>query len=152
MAEAELAAALMRGLMKLGRRVRSAPQDASRAGDVSLSAVSILGALRRKGPMAGARLAEEQRLQPQSLSRLIADLDRRKLIARTRDADDARVLLLSITPAGMEVLRDEMRARRVWLGAALAELTPGERATLKQAAALMERLAGWESADDVLDL
>jgi len=148
MAEAELAAALMRGLMKLGRRVRSAPA----AGGVSLSGVSILGALKRKGPMAAARLAEEQRLQPQSLSRLIAELERRKLIVRTRDAADARALLLSLTPAGTDLLRDEMRARRAWLGAALSELSAAERVTLKQAAALMERLAGWESAEEALDI
>jgi len=150
MAEAELAAALMRGLMKLGRRMRAVPRDGPRS--LSLSGVSILGALRRLGPMPAARLAEEQRLQPQSLSRLIADLEKKKLISRARDKSDARVLLLSITPLGMELLRDEMRARRAWLGEALAELTAAERATLKQGALLMERLAGWESAEDVLDL
>src|SRR5262249_29821854 len=141
MAEAELAAALMRGLMKLGRRVRVAPREGSRA--LSLSGVSILGALKRLGAMPAARLGEEQRLQPQSLSRLIVELEKRKLITRARDKTDARALLLSITPLGVDLLREEMRARRAWLGEALGELTSAERATLKQAALLMERVAGW---------
>jgi DNA-binding MarR family transcriptional regulator len=150
MSDAELAAALMRGLMKLGRRIRTIPGDRVRS--LSLSSVSILGALVRFGAMPAARLAEEQRLQPQSLTRLIAELEKKKLITRTRDREDGRVLVLSINPEGRALLREEMRARRLWLSQAMAELTEAERATLKHAAKLMERVAGYEGPEKALDL
>jgi len=129
--------------MKLSRRLRSV----ERAGDLSLSAVSILGALRRLGAMPAARLAEEQRLAPQSLSRLIPDLEKKGFLARVRSKQDKREIMLTITPAGVRALGEEMRSRRIWLDRALQEtLTAPERATLRNAGALMEKVADWEES------
>ena len=63
-------ALIVRGVLRLSRRLRAERPDSS----VSLSALGILSTLHRSGPMPAARLAQAERLQPQSLSRLIADL------------------------------------------------------------------------------
>ena len=144
--EADIAANLMRGLMKLTRRLRAVP----RGGGLSLSAVSMLGALHRLGPMPAARLAEEQRLAPQSLSRLIPEMESKGLLRRARGKEDRRTLMLSITSAGVKMLGEEMRARRAWLDSALLEtLTPVERSALRNAGALMEKVAEWPDLSEL---
>jgi DNA-binding MarR family transcriptional regulator len=109
---------------------------------VSLSALGMLSTLHRSGPMPAARLAQAERLQPQSLSRLIAQLDREGLIKRRPGKQDRRTLMLEITAAGRRALSHDMTARRAWLeGAMRRVLMPGEREMLAHAAVAMLRLA-----------
>lgn len=130
-------AAIARAVTQLARRLRSHRPAAS----VTIAALGLLSTLHRQGSMAAVALAKAERLQPQSLSRLIARLDKDGLIARAPDPADGRVLLLSITPAGRRALRADMQARRDWLAGALAEsLSAEERETLLRAAPLMQRL------------
>jgi DNA-binding MarR family transcriptional regulator len=92
--------------------------------------------------MPATRLAQEERLQPQSLSRLIAQLDKAGLIKRRQGEEDRRTLILEITAAGRQVLSRDMNARREWLeGAMRRVLVPGEREMLAHAAVAMLRLA-----------
>lgn len=132
---------IVRGLLLLGRRMRTArPRDS-----VTLAGFAILGALRRLGPVPAVRLAEEERLQPQSLTRLVAGLERDGLIARTPDPTDRRALRLALTRRGAAVLKAELEARRAWLDRAItATLTEAERSLLVDAAAVMLKLAAYE--------
>lgn len=130
-------AVIVRGVLRLGRRLR-----AERAGVVSLSALGMLSTLHRLGPMPAARLAKAERLQPQSLSRLISQLERDGLITRHPGEKDRRTLILEITGAGRQALSSDMAARRAWLeGAMRRVLVPGEREMLAHAAVAMLRLA-----------
>ena len=138
---------IVRGILRLSRRLRAERPDSS----VSLSAIGMLSTLHRVGPMPAARLAKAERLQPQSLSRLIAQLDRDGLIKRRPDEHDRRTLILEITAAGRQALSRDMTARRAWLeGAMRRVLLPGERAMLAHAAVAMLRLAdeGKEETED----
>jgi DNA-binding MarR family transcriptional regulator len=140
-------ALIVRGVLRLSRRLRSERP----ASTVSLSALSILSTLHRSGPMPAARLAQAERLQPQSLSRLIAQLDREGLIKRRPGKEDRRTLILEITEAGRRALSHDMTARREWLEGAMRKvLMPGERAMLAHAAVAMLRLAneGAEEGDE----
>jgi DNA-binding MarR family transcriptional regulator len=134
----EEAALIVRGVLSLGRRLRAERPS----GSPSLSAIAILGTLRRKGPMPAARLAVEERLQPQSLTRLLASLEKEGLIARTPGETDRRERLVALTEAGRDMLAADIEARSRWLGQAMAAaLTPAERETLIHAAMLMAQLA-----------
>ena len=107
----------------------------------TLLRLSVLVRLNRSGASPGA-LAAAERLQPQSLTRSLAGLERDGLISRQPDAADRRRAVLSITDAGREVLREDMRHRDGWLALVMAdELTPTEREILRLAGQLMERLA-----------
>jgi DNA-binding MarR family transcriptional regulator len=131
-------ALIVRGVLRLSRRLRSERPEST----VSLSALGMLSTLHRSGPMAAARLAKAERLQPQSLSRLIAQLDRDGLIKRRPGKEDRRTLILEITEAGRRVLSRDMTARRMWLEGAMRKvLLPGEREMLAHAAVAMLRLA-----------
>src|SRR5215469_2567786 len=140
-------ALIVRGILRLGRRLRAERPDTS----VSLSALGMLSTLHRLGPMPAAHLAKAERLQPQSLSRLIAQMDRDGLIKRRPDEHDRRTLILEITPAGRQALSRDMTARRAWLEDAMRRvLLPAERAMLAHAAVAMLRLAdeGQEARDE----
>jgi DNA-binding MarR family transcriptional regulator len=140
-------ALIVRGVLRLGRRLRSERP----ASTVSLSALSLLSTLHRSGPMPAARLAQAERLQPQSLSRLIAQLDREGLIKRRPGKEDRRTLILEITEAGRRALSHDMTARRIWLEGAMRKmLVPGEREMLAHAAVAMLRLAdeGMEESEE----
>ena len=131
-------ALIVRGVLRLSRRLRSERPDST----VSLSALGLLSTLHRAGPMPAARLAEAERLQPQSLSRLLGQLDRAGLIKRRAGIEDRRTLILEITAAGRRVLSRDMTARREWLEKAMRRvLLPAERAMLAHAALAMLRLA-----------
>lgn len=131
-------ALIVRGVLRLSRRLRSERPDST----VSLSAIGMLSTLHRSGPMPAARLAQAERLQPQSLSRLIAQLDRDGLIKRRPGKEDRRTLILEITEAGRRALSHDMTARRAWLESAMRKvLVPGEREMLAHAAVAMLRLA-----------
>lgn len=143
--ETEDTARILRGVLSLGRRLRAErPQ-----GSASLSAIGLLGTLHRLGSMPAVRLAAEERLQPQSLSRLIAALERDGLIARAPGKADRRELLISLTDRGRAALAADMGARRQWLDRAMAAtLTEAERALLQQAATVMQKLADYDGDEE----
>ena len=102
---------LLRGIMSLSRRLRTERPP----GSLSLSGLGILGTLHRRGPLVATLLAVEERQQPQSLSRLLADLEQARLIDRKRSQCDRREIQLTLTEKGRHVLTDDMAARRAWL-------------------------------------
>jgi DNA-binding MarR family transcriptional regulator/uncharacterized glyoxalase superfamily protein PhnB len=132
---------IARAVTRLARRLRSArPEHA-----VSLSTLALLSALHRKGPMPAVQLAREEKLKPQSLTRLLARMEADGLIERHRDERDQRVLLSGLTREGRAVVVRDMASRRAWLEQAMEmALDPAERAHLTSAADLMLKVAGQE--------
>lgn len=132
------ALSLLRAVLALSRRLRSERPD----GAVTLAAISLLGTLSRLGPMPAVQLAAEERLQPQSLTRIVAGLQREGLIERRRDPADQRALIIALTDKGRIALADDLRARQAWLrDAMLAALSREERESLIAAADTMLKLA-----------
>jgi DNA-binding MarR family transcriptional regulator len=102
----------------------------------------VLGRLYRHGESTATGLAAHLRIQPQSMTRLIADLERRRLITRRADDADRRQSLLGITDQGAQLLTEDIRDQRVKLAQIIVEaLTPAEQEMLRLAAGLMDRLA-----------
>lgn len=137
-ANSEQVASLLRAVLALGRRLRAErPQ-----GSVSLSEISILATLNRLGSIPAIRVAAEERLQPQSLTRIVTGLERDGLIARKRSDADRREIVIALTEGGRRVLAQDMQARRAWLEAAVAAaLTEAERDLLFDASEAMLKLA-----------
>jgi DNA-binding MarR family transcriptional regulator len=136
----ELSSIVRRAVVALGRRLRV---ERSATG-LSLTKLSLLGHLYRKGSMSAAELAALERVQPQSLTRVLAELAASGLVSRRADAQDGRRVLLDITGDGRATLSDDMHQRDAWLGRAMEELSVTERELLRLAAPLMERLADAE--------
>src|SRR4249919_216765 len=120
---ATLAADLRVSVMKLARRLRQQRSD----DDISTGQYSVLGALVIHGPKTPRELAEHEKVQPPSMTRILAGLEERALITRTPHASDGRQHLVALTAAASELLREDRRRRDAWLAQRLAELTQEER-------------------------
>jgi DNA-binding MarR family transcriptional regulator len=124
------------------RRLRSErPADS-----VSLSALGVLATLRRHGALLAVDLAALERLKPQSLTRLLAGMERAGLIERQPSALDGRARSIALTARGRAILRRDLEARREWLAGAIARtLSIAERELLVSAAPFMLKVS--EDAD-----
>jgi DNA-binding MarR family transcriptional regulator len=135
---AELALQVREGVGRLNWRMR-AESDPSGPGPAVLA---VLSRLYRAGTHTPSELAAAERLQPQSLTRILAWATQRELVTRTPDPDDGRRSLIRITPDGLMVLRHYSIQRERWLATALeSTLSPTERQLLKLASELLLRVA-----------
>src|SRR3954464_12374865 len=135
---ADLARRVRGGGWRLNWRMR-AERDPNGPGPAVLA---VLSRLYRAGTHTPTELAEAERLQPQSLTRILAWVTERELVTRAPDPEDGRRSLVSITPAGLAVLREYSVHRERWLAAALeSTLSPTERQLLKLASDLLVRVA-----------
>lgn len=123
----------------LTRRLRTQATNDS-PGSAKLSA---LGQLYRQGPLTPTQLAFQEGVKVQSLTRLLAELERDGYAARRPHDSDARQCLLSLTTHGARLLADEVHRREASLASAMdAQLSAHERAQLLSACDLIDRLAG----------
>jgi DNA-binding MarR family transcriptional regulator len=108
---------------------------------LSLFKLSILGMLYRKGAVTATELATRERVRPQSLTRVIAFLEKKGFVARQLDRADGRRLLITITPEGKKALAADIRKKEAWLAKEMESvLSPDERGLLLQASRLLDRL------------
>ena len=122
-------------VMRLARRLRQESE-----GGASLSMLSALSTIDRKGPLTLGELAAEERVAPPSMTRIVARLEEHGLATRTTDAVDRRVARVGITPDGRHYL-DQYRTRRdAYLANRLKAFPPADRALLARALPLLERL------------
>jgi DNA-binding MarR family transcriptional regulator len=135
---AALAHDLRLAVMRFSRRLRNQRVDTS----VTLTHLAALSTLKRNGPMSPGELAAQERVQPPSMTRVVVALEGMGLVTRTPHPTDGRQVIIGLTPAAEELLTEAARAREAWLSGRLQELTAEERAVLREAAEIMEKLAG----------
>ena len=127
---------LARSVARLNRRLRQERQT-----DLTPTQLSVLGAILQLGPSTPSAIAAHERVQPPSITRTLTCLVDEGLAIREPHPDDGRQVLMSVSDKGDAVLAEERERRDEWLAQRLAELTTAERKTLREAAALLERLA-----------
>jgi DNA-binding MarR family transcriptional regulator len=135
----EVAAALLASLGVLLRRVRQVPAP----GELTMPERSALSHLDRSGPITSSALAREVQITAQAMGTTISALRARGLIERRPDPDDGRRVVLTVTEAGSQALKNKRDARTELIASALTggTFTPTELARLAAAAPLLERLA-----------
>lgn len=82
-------------------------------------------------------LAVRERVRPPSMTRIIASLCELGLVVRAAHPGDGRQVLVSVVPAGLDLIEAERRASQEWLMKRLARLDADQRETLLTAADLM---------------
>ena len=135
-----MASRLRLAVTRLHRKLR---QQA--AGDLTPSQASALSSIDRIGSPTLGELAAHESVQPPSLTRIVAGLEERELVARVTDSGDRRVTRVVTTSAGVDVLRRARSRRNAYLARRLRALPEDERASLGALTALLERLT--ESED-----
>jgi DNA-binding MarR family transcriptional regulator len=134
---AELAAILRPSLLRLTRTIRNQRIDTS----VTLTHLAALATLDVRGPMSPGELANLERVQPPSMTKILAKLESKGLIDRRPHPSDGRQAIVSLTDAGLDLVASERSAREAWLSVRLAELTEQERALLREVQPLLDKLA-----------
>jgi DNA-binding MarR family transcriptional regulator len=140
--DAGLATGLRISVNRLARRLR-VERTVPGLGELAVSDTQLaaLAALDRHGAMTPGELAEHEKVQPPSMTRVIAALVEAGLVMRAPHPTDRRQVVLSTTQAGRDLVSKARRRRDAWLAKRLAELTPEERATLRSAAPILEKLS-----------
>lgn len=123
-------------VMRLARRLRQ-----ESAGDITLSQLSALATVDRRGPLSLRELADVERVAPPSVTRIVCALEERGLVVRTVDAADRRVARLASTEAGRSLLDQTRTARDAYLAGRLSEFSPAELGIVARALPILERLA-----------
>ncbi|SRR5690606_779498 len=134
---AQLAALLRDAITRLNRRVRQTRP----VGDLTATQLSALASLDLAGAMTPRELAEAERVQPPTMTKIVGKLEERSLVQRTPHPTDRRQVILAVTPEGRAMLAKFERAREEWLAQRLAELTSDERELLQRAAEVLRRVA-----------
>jgi DNA-binding MarR family transcriptional regulator len=127
---------IARSVARLNRRLRQELQS-----DLTPTQLSVLGAINLLGKSTPGAIAAHERVRPPSITRTLTCLVEDGLAVREPHPDDGRQVLISLSDKGDTVLTEERARRDLWLSRSLAQLTAAERTTLKEAAALLERLA-----------
>jgi DNA-binding MarR family transcriptional regulator len=137
-----LAEDLRISIARLSRRLRSLRvPGAGDAGDLSITQFAALAAIERNGPMTPRELADHEKVQPPSMTRVIAFLEERGLLKRSPHPTDGRQVVLSATEAGHTVLAESRRYKEAWLSRRLEELTEEEREILRRAAPILDKIS-----------
>ncbi|MGH3908348.1 MAG: MarR family winged helix-turn-helix transcriptional regulator [Pseudonocardiaceae bacterium] len=136
--ERTLAGRLRIAVVRLNRRLRAQRDSAA---VTTLTQLSALSTLHRHGPMSPGELAARERVQPPSMTRVIAALTDVGFVSRSPHPTDGRQTVVSLTEAGRAYVDAEVCARERWLDSRLAELSEEERAVLWRAAEIVDRMA-----------
>lgn len=115
----------------------------SGAHKLSRTEVGVLSTL-SEGPRRITELAQTEALAQPTVTQLIDKLEGRGLVARGRSGEDARVVMVEVTPAGTEVFEEVRGEIRGNMREALADLPDAELTELAHASqtlgALIETL------------
>src|SRR4051794_31645003 len=90
-----LPARLRLAIARTARRLR---QEAG--GGLSPSLNAALATVERHGPLTPSELAERERVQRPTITRVVAKLEEAGLVERTADPVDRRSALIAVTPEG----------------------------------------------------
>ena len=124
-------------VMRLARRLRR-----ERTSDaLTPSQMAVLATLLREGPMSPGELAEVERVQPPSMTRILHSLRTAGLVLRAAHPTDGRQVIYTATDTARSMVERDRKRRDQWLLHRLELLSPSEIATLEQAIPILNRLA-----------
>jgi DNA-binding MarR family transcriptional regulator len=131
----DLAVRLRLAVTRTARRLRQEGHA-----DLTPSQGAALASVERHGPLTPSELAQRERVQRPTITRMLAGLEDRGLVQRAADPGDGRSSLISLTPAGRALLDDVRTRKDAYLARRLQELDAEERAALERASEILERL------------
>jgi len=119
-------------LRKLRREDESSGLNAPR---LSALSVIVFG-----GPLSLRDLAAAEQVRPPTMTRIVKALEELGLVTKERDAQDARGIRLSATPAGKQLLLEGRKRRVDSLARQIGELDAAERKKLHEGSLILAEL------------
>jgi DNA-binding MarR family transcriptional regulator len=116
-----------------------------RSTGIPISQLAVLARIIDDGPTTAAALAAGEHVTQQAIAQSLATLKERGLVAKQADPSDGRKSLVTATAAGRGLTEALTASREEWLAQAIdAAVRPEERALLREATELLERIADVE--------
>jgi DNA-binding MarR family transcriptional regulator len=109
--------------------------------ELSLGQLAALRTLEGHGPLSPGELAVHEKVQPPSVTKMLARLEELGYVSRAPHAADRRQVVVTIAPAGRALLEDDRRQRDAWIAHRLHALAPDEVAALRAALPVIEKLS-----------
>lgn len=136
--ESALASTLRLSVMRLARRMRQQRAESS----LTLTQIAALATIERHPGLTPSELASHEKVQPPSMTKVVAALETAGMVTRESHPTDGRQVLLRCSKEGAALLKEDRRRREAWLAKRLSELDARELAVLREAAAVLDKLAG----------
>jgi DNA-binding MarR family transcriptional regulator len=130
------AARLRMAIVRTSRRLRQ--EAAGGVGELTPTSAAALATVERHGPLTPSELAEIERVKRPTATRTLGVLSEAGLVERTRDPEDGRSALVSITAAGRDRLRRLRGRKNAYLARRMRDLPAADLETLDRAAAILE--------------
>jgi DNA-binding MarR family transcriptional regulator len=116
-----------------------------RSTGIPISQIAVLARIIDEGPTTAAALAASEHVTQQAIAQSLATLKERGLVEKQADPSDGRKSLVTATAAGRKLRETIAASREEWLTQAIdAAVKPEERALLRDAIELLERIADVE--------
>jgi len=110
--------------------------------DLTPSQASVLLRLEMDGASTVSSLARAEGMRPQSMSTIVAPLQKAGLVHGAPDTGDGRQTLMSLTPKCVKWIQEGRAARQDWFAATISQkLSVQEQQKLQMALELLKRLA-----------
>jgi len=118
---------------RLDRALRRRMNDALAPSGLSLAQYTVLSVLQARGGLSNAQLANRAFISPQAMNEVVQTLEAQKLVTRRQDPSHGRIVQLTLTARGLEVLRGCDAAVRTLEQSMLAPLSEAAREALRTA-------------------
>jgi DNA-binding MarR family transcriptional regulator len=139
----------LRILQSLRRIIRTVDKHSHKLASLHKITGPQLGcllAVKEQGPLTSARLAKIIYLSPSTVVGIIDRLEEKGLVRRQRDSKDRRLVYISITPTGEQMVTDAPSLLQDTLASALDTLPKQEQVAITMA---LEKLVDLMEARDV---
>jgi DNA-binding MarR family transcriptional regulator len=121
---------------RLNRRLASA------TGGLSHGQLSALATVAKVGPIRIAELGLVEDVGAPGITRIVAELEARGLVARETDPADGRAVLVRVTDAGLDAVLRARAARAEVIEGLIAGLDPTSLAAIEAALPALEQVIG----------
>jgi DNA-binding MarR family transcriptional regulator len=133
----DLAKTLREAIQRLNRRVRQARP----VGDLTFGQLSALTSILLAGALTPRELADLERVQPPTMTKIVGKLEERGLVMRTPHPTDGRQVILAPTEQGRAIYAQFELQRNAWLAQQLEHVSSEDRDVLFRAAEIMQQVA-----------
>jgi len=130
---AALSDRLLLTLARVGRQLRRQNPPG-----LSVALYSALATTADRGELAIGELAEAERVPASAATRIADRLEEAGWVERRPNPRDRRGVIVSITAAGRQLVRERRERGNAWLSVRLAGLTAAERQTLADALCVLD--------------
>ena len=120
-------------LNRAGARIAASFSEEVRPLGATLQMWRVLAALREHDGRRMGDLSETTSIEVSTLTRLVDNMEKKGLVARRRNGEDARVVALHVTPAGRRLTQRIIPIAERYEAVALAGFSAAETKTLKAA-------------------